>query len=264
MDLNLPAYPATFTSRSQIARVATERWTEDNFYCPSCGYDLLPFPTGTRVYDFYSSLCAERFQLKSAQTMFSRRVLGANYEATMEVLMRDAFPSLIFLHYDRPRWVVEDLFVVHRACITTSCIVPRPPLSPKAERRGWRGYNIALDRIPQIGRIWVVNEGTVREKQEVLAQWKRTETLLNIKPERRGWTTDVLRCVENLPSTFTLDNMYSFETELARIHPDNHNIKAKIRQQLQVLRDLGLVEFTSPGKYRFKPQPDTKRDSRNV
>jgi len=206
----------------------------------------------TPVYDFYSPECQEKFQLKSAHTTFARTALGASYDATMQALLQDAFPSLIFLHYNRPTWTVEDLFVVHRACITTSCIIPRNPLSPEAKRRGWKGYNIALDMIPEIGRIWVVSEGVIRKKQEVLKQWKRTESLLNVEPERRGWTADVLRCVEKLYATFTLENMYSFEKDLARIHPKNHNIKAKIRQQLQVLRDLGLVDFVSPGVYRYE------------
>ena len=254
MDLNLPDYPANLTSLSQIARVSTEKWTTSNFYCPSCGHGLVPFPPGTKVYDFYSPLCTEKFQLKSARNSLSRTALGANYDATVEVLLRDTFPSLILLHYNRLRWIVEDLFVVHRACITTSCIIPRNPLSSKAKRSGWRGYNIALDRIPKIGQIPIIDEGLVREKQEVLAQWKHTESLLNVEPERRGWTADVLRCVEKLYSTFTLDNVYSFEKELARIHPTNHNIRAKIRQQLQILRDLGLVEFVSPGVYRCKKQ----------
>jgi type II restriction enzyme len=238
-------------SQSQITRVATERWTKENFYCPSCGQGLRPFPPGTKVRDFYSPTCTEEFQLKAAQNPFSRTALGANYDATMEALLHDKFPSLIFLHYNRPRWMVEDLFVAHRACITTSCIAPRNPLGPKARRGGWRGYNIRLDMVPQIGRIQVIREGVVREKQEVLTQWKRTESLLEIEPEHRGWTADVLCCVEKLYSTFTLENMYTFEKDLARTHPNNRHIRAKIRQQLQVLRDLGLIEFVSPGTYRY-------------
>jgi type II restriction enzyme len=74
--------------------------------------------------------------------------------------------------------------------------------------------------------------------------------LLEAEPQARGWLADVLRCVERLYSTFTLENVYSFEVELAAKHPKNRNIRPKIRQQLQVLRDLGLVEFMTPGVYR--------------
>ena len=34
------------------------------------------------------------------------------------------------------------------------------------------------------------------------------------------------------------------------LHPDNRHVRDKIRQQLQVLRDLGLVEFLGRGRYR--------------
>ena len=75
--------------------------------------------------------------------------------------------------------------------------------------------------------------------------------LLKTNPELRGWLADVLSCVERLFSTFTIDDMYGFEEELATRHPENHNIRPKIRQQLQVLRDLGLVKFVTPGLYQY-------------
>jgi hypothetical protein len=40
---------------------------------------------------------------------------------------------------------------------------------------------------------------------------------------------------------FTTADVYAFERELAELHPDNRNIKAKIRQQLQELRDRNLL-----------------------
>ena len=33
-------------------------------------------------------------------------------------------------------------------------------------------------------------------------------------------------------------------------HPENNNIEAKIRQQLQFLRDKGFIQFLSPGQYK--------------
>ncbi|MCD8007691.1 MAG: hypothetical protein LUF68_01930, partial [Clostridiales bacterium] len=49
---------------------------------------------------------------------------------------------------------------------------------------------------------------------------------------------------------FTLSEVYDFRDELKRQHPDNHNIEAKIRQQLQVLHDKGILEFVDRGVYR--------------
>jgi type II restriction enzyme len=106
-----------------------------------------------------------------------------------------------------------------------------------------------------LGQIEVIRHGVVRDKVEVIGQWKQSDTLLRAEPARRGWLADTLTCVERLFSTFTLDEMYAFEKELAAKHPENHHIRPKIRQQLQLLRDLGLVKFISPGMYQYLGTP---------
>ncbi len=49
---------------------------------------------------------------------------------------------------------------------------------------------------------------------------------------------------------FTLQDVYAFAAHLQKLHPANRHVLDKIRQQLQVLRDLGLVEFLGRGRYR--------------
>ena len=44
--------------------------------------------------------------------------------------------------------------------------------------------------------------------------------------------------------------MYSFVDWLQKKHPCNHNVEAKIRQPLQILRNKGVIEFLGNGKYR--------------
>lgn len=62
---------------------------------------------------------------------------------------------------------------------------------------------------------------------------------------------DVFRCLEDIKTkTFTLQEMYKFEDRLQILHPENQNIRAKIRQQLQYLRDKGLIQFMERGVYR--------------
>jgi type II restriction enzyme len=61
-----------------------------------------------------------------------------------------------------------------------------------------------------------------------------------------------MMCVDKLGrKDFTLDEVYTFENELSKKYPDNRHIKDKIRQQLQVLRDKGYLEFTSRGNYHL-------------
>jgi type II restriction enzyme len=50
---------------------------------------------------------------------------------------------------------------------------------------------------------------------------------------------------------FTLGEVYAREAALARLHPQNRFVRPKIRQQLQILRDLGFVEFLGGGIYRL-------------
>lgn len=44
--------------------------------------------------------------------------------------------------------------------------------------------------------------------------------------------------------------MYAFEDKLKIKYPNNNFIKDKIRQQLQILRDKGIIEFTGRGIYK--------------
>ena len=52
------------------------------------------------------------------------------------------------------------------------------------------------------------------------------------------------------PSPLTLQDFYSaYAHGLSAQFPDNHNVEAKIRQQLQVLPNGGVLTFLEPGKY---------------
>ena len=66
----------------------------------------------------------------------------------------------------------------------------------------------------------------------------------------RGWTLDVLNIVRSLgKDEFSLAEVYQHTNALARLHPANRHVRDKIRQQLQVLRDLGFLEFRRRGEY---------------
>ena len=72
-------------------------------------------------------------------------------------------------------------------------------------------------------------------------------------PSVRGWTLDVLSAVRKLSKfSFSLDDVYKFESEQRDSDPLNRRVRPKIRQQLEVLRDIGLPEFTTRGNYTIK------------
>ena len=67
-----------------------------------------------------------------------------------------------------------------------------------------------------------------------------------------GWLRLTLRGVLAMPETgFQLrDLVNECSGAAAKEYPKNQHVVAKLRQQLQRLRDLGIVEFVSPGQYR--------------
>lgn len=65
-----------------------------------------------------------------------------------------------------------------------------------------------------------------------------------------GWQNIVF---ERLPTgTFRTSDIYTFEREFQRFYPENRNIKAKIRQILQQLRDLELIEHPATNQWERK------------
>jgi type II restriction enzyme len=49
---------------------------------------------------------------------------------------------------------------------------------------------------------------------------------------------------------FKIDDLYKYEEEFQKKHPNNNNIRPKLRQILQLLRDKGLIKFEEPGCYK--------------
>ena len=103
------------------------------------------------------------------------------------------------------------------------------------------------------GQIAVVRSGLVRDRKEVIEDWNRLRFIQDRQGEARGWLLEVMRCVQKLGRPdFTLADVYSFEAELSANFPRNNNVRPKIRQQLQVLRDGGYLEFVGNGRYHIR------------
>jgi len=50
---------------------------------------------------------------------------------------------------------------------------------------------------------------------------------------------------------FKNEDVYGLAGELEKLHPDNRHVRDKIRQQLQVLRDAGLLLHVGRGCWRL-------------
>lgn len=132
-------------------------------------------------------------------------------------------------------------------------IEPRKPLAPTSRRAGWVGCNIRLDQVPEAGKVWFVRDGAARPREAVLEDWREMLFLRRASRSARGWLVEVLRCVEAIGRPeFTLADVYGFEPRLAALYPGNRNVRPKIRQQLQALRDAGVLTFEGGGRYRVR------------
>lgn len=83
---------------------------------------------------------------------------------------------------------------------------------------------------------------------------EKVSTMQHPAPSLRdlvGWASVVYA---SLPQgEFTNQDVYVHEDQFRREYPDNQNVRAKIRQQLQVLRDLGLIEHLDHARWRKLP-----------
>ena len=251
MNLKLsPELSERYKSASQIARVQTEQWAALNLYCPSCeSEEVTRTLANTRAIDFTCPECDHSFQLKSSRKLNEARVVDAGYEVMVAAIRSDIRPSLFVLHYT-PNQSVENLLLVPQIFLTESAIQKRKPLGEHARRAGWVGCNILLSEIPTDGKIWLIRDGRETDRSEVRKQFGRIRPLGDLDVRLRGWTLDVLKIVRRLnQNTFCLRDVYALESELTHLHPGNRNVRPKIRQQLQVLRDLGLLKFAARGHY---------------
>jgi type II restriction enzyme len=161
-------------------------------------------------------------------------------------------PNLFALEYALSDWAVVNLILIPSFAFPLSAVEKRKPLAAHARRAGWVGCNILLDAIPADARIPIVRAGNFISPSVVREQYLRVLPFEKLTPEKRGWTLDVLNVLRKLGKTeFALGNVYAAEHGLARLHPANRHVRDKIRQQLQVLRDLGFVQFLGAGEYRL-------------
>ena len=244
---------AGYHNNSQKSRVLTEDWVEHNIYCPLCGTPYIHryennHPTG----DFYCADCNADFELKSKESKtgtLTRTIMDGEYNTMIARITSLRNPHFFFMTYQND--AVQNFIVIPNHFFTPEIIIKRKPLSETARRAGWTGCKIDLSSIPDSGKIFVVKDSIEIEHTTVIKSYAKVKSLQTTNLESRGWLLDTLLCVEKIPGEeFTLSQMYAFENLLQQKHPENNFVKDKIRQQLQYLRNRGLIEFLGNGRYR--------------
>lgn len=243
-----------YTSYSQKARVLTENWVLKEIYCPCCGDGIYDYGNNKPVADFFCTKCTEDFELKSTSGKIRNKVSAGAYSQMIKRISSLARPNFFFMGYVTEAWSVNNFFVVPKHFIVPEIIEKRKPLADSAKRAGWIGSNILFSKIPRAGQIYYVENGKELAKRDVLKKWQKTVFLKEVKKANsKGWILDIMNCIDSLNrQQFTLHDVYTFENNLKVIHPENNNIRPKIRQQLQFLRDKGYLEFIGDGVYRLR------------
>jgi len=243
-----------YKSPSQKARILTEEWVNKEAYCPNCGNTCLcRYPNNKPVGDFFCGNCDEDFELKSKKDALGMKIVDGAYQTMLSRLADIRNPNFFLLNYDFRSYQVLNFFVIPGHFFVPEIIEKRAPLSENARRAGWVGCNILLNRIPEIGKIFLVKDKYIEPKEKVQLVWRKALFLREEKKiESKGWLLDVMRCVELIrKKEFVLADVYKFEPFLAQQHPCNKHIKEKIRQQLQILRERNLIQFIGRGEYRL-------------
>lgn len=242
-----------YNSASQKIKAMSEDWVGSNIFCPACGSIINHFENNRPVADFYCEGCREEYELKSKKDSMGQKIVDGAYRTMIERLQSECNPNFFFLNYDLKNFSVINFLVIPKHFFVPEIIEERKPLSENARRAGWVGCNIVLKSVPQSGKIFYIKSGKLEAKKDILGNWHKT---LFLREENelatRGWLLDTMNCIDKIGKReFALDEIYAFEKELKKRHSNNNFIKDKLRQQLQVLRDNGYLEFVSRGKYKL-------------
>lgn len=242
-----------YKSEAQRSRVLSEAWFQSNGYCLACDCRALTATrANTKATDFVCQSCRQNYELKASRHRPGKTLVDGAFEPLMSRILSGSAPTLMMLERN-DKWEIQSLVAIHHLFLTPNVIQKRKPLSPTARRAGWIGCNIRLDQIARDAQIAVIADGQPRDPSLVRSAFRRFSSLKEIAPAARGWTTLTLGIIRSLGlREFSLSEIYKKEHEFAASYPENRNIRAKVRQQLQVLRDLGYLEFRGGGAYKLR------------
>ena len=240
-----------YTSKSQIARIETERWAIQNLFCPLCGDELKDSSANTKVYDFICSKCNQEYQLKSLSKKIGKKLIGSEYYTFIKALENKSIPNFLIMEYaiDKNGFSSKEVIFITKVFITEEIIEKRKPLSESARRAGWTGYNLLFESIPSYGKLYLVKDSKVESKEQILEKSHKILNLYDLDSKKVRWKIEILKILDSVDSIFTLQQIYEKEIELQKLFPYNNHIRDKIRQQLQFIRDDGVIVFHGNGKY---------------
>ena len=241
---------SNFKSASQRARIFSEEWIAQHFHCPVCAGAVEKTPNNTAAKDFVCPRCGDPFEVKSRKGVFGSIIPNGAYDSMLASIRSAQRPNLVLMSYT-PDYQVKELTAIPSRFLVEQIVLPRKPLGAHCRRAGWRGCNLNIGMLPPEGRIPYVRGFRQLPFNEINRAWTASDFLDDVRAISRGWLALTMGLVHKLGrSQFSLEELYKLESVAAQIFPKNANVRAKLQQQLQRLRDLGWLEFEGKGRYR--------------
>lgn len=116
----------------------------------------------------------------------------------------------------------------------------------------YSNYEVNKEQVSLVGDML----NSMPEPQPPIVQFDENEDIFYIQNNEiaenlNGWTKEIFILLNMIEKdVFSLKDVYDFTPYLKSKYTENFNIDAKIRQQLQFLRNLGLIEFEERGIYK--------------
>ena len=236
-------------AQKQVIKVLTETWTANNIFCPVCWSALDNHKTDKPINDLFCIDCSNDFELKASKWKFTKKLAAGSYQKAIDSI--EAKPMHLFVLKYSDDFTITNFLVIPKYFFTKQVIIKRP--NALKSRPNYFMSDIDFSSIPESWKIHYINNWTYKTRTEILKEWQRVRFLDKEKQESKWWIFDIMKCIEKLEKDeFVLQEIYAFESDLKILHPENKNIKAKIRQQLQFLRDKWYLEFLEKrGNYKI-------------
>jgi len=153
-----------YENKSQVARVLTESWVENNIFCPNCGDVVIGHKNNKPISDFYCSQCKENYELKSKNGKnLGKTITDGSYKKMIETIENRTNPSFFFLNYSKTNYQVVNFLAVPSFMFVQNMIVPRNKGIPN--RPNYIMCNIDISGIPNNGKIFFIRDGRIESKK---------------------------------------------------------------------------------------------------